>query len=209
MVKRVHLVRHGRTKSNVEQRSAGWNDESILPPWRAAAEAVADALADEHVDRFVASPVTRAVETAQPFAQRLGREPELDDRFGELHVGPWKGHLESDIAETWPDEWRIWRTTPHLLKVEGRETLQELNARVGAALDELVDSLPESGTAVVFTHDAVVRAAVAWALGVGPEIYGHVRVANCSISTVALAGVRRELERSNDVGHLAGLALDE
>jgi len=61
----------------------------------------------------------------------------------------------------------------------------------------------------VFTHDAVVRAGVAWALGVGPEIYRHVRVANCSITTVALVGRRRELVQSNSVGHLAHLVLDE
>ena len=58
--------------------------------------------------------------------------------------------------------------------------------------------------AVVFTHDAVVRAAVAWALGTGPEVYRHLEVANCSITTVrVLDGVRR-LVRANDVGHLNG-----
>jgi broad specificity phosphatase PhoE len=62
--------------------------------------------------------------------------------------------------------------------------------------------------AVVFTHDAVVRAAVAWALGTGPEIYRHVEVANCSIITVGLvAGVRR-LVRTNENAHLEGLALE-
>ena len=59
--------------------------------------------------------------------------------------------------------------------------------------------------AVVFTHDAVVRAAVAWGLGTGPEVYRHVEVANCSITTVGVvAGVRRVV-RTNQTAHLAGL----
>jgi broad specificity phosphatase PhoE len=62
--------------------------------------------------------------------------------------------------------------------------------------------------AVVFTHDAVVRAAVAWGLGTGPEVYRHVEVANCSITTVGVvAGVRR-LVRANQTAHLAGLGLE-
>ena len=43
----------------------------------------------------------------------------------------------------------------------------------------------------------MVRAAVAWALGTGPEIYRHVEVDYCSITTVGVvAGVRR-LVRTN------------
>jgi len=202
-------VRHGRTASNRTHRTMGWSDEGILPAWGAAAEAAAEALAGERIARIVSSPLARAVETAGPLAARLGVEPVLDARFGELRVGPWQGWTESEIAERWPDAWRIWRTTPHTLELDGRETLAQLNARVADALEELIGGLPEGGAAVVFTHDAVVRAAVAWVLGVGPEIYRHVRVANCSITTVALVGDRRELVRSNDIGHLAGLALDE
>lgn len=204
----VHLVRHGRTASNLAHRAMGWSDEGILPAWASAAEAVADALAAEPIDRLVSSPMARARETAAPLVQRLGMDLQLDDRVAELQVGPWQGWTEAEIAERWPEAWRTWRTVPHALELEGRETLKALNARVGEALDELVDALPEGRAAVVFTHDAVVRATVAWALGTGPEIYRHVRVANCSITTVALVGDRRELVRSNDVSHLADLALD-
>ncbi|MFS8584445.1 MAG: histidine phosphatase family protein [Acidimicrobiia bacterium] len=208
-VKRVHLVRHGRTASNVVHRTMGWSDEGIVPAWHAAAEAVAEALAGEPIDHLVSSPLARAVQTAEPLARRLGRDPVLDERFGELRVGPWQGYTEDEIAERWPEEWRVWRTAPHTLEMEGRETLKQLNARVAEALDELFDSLAEGRVAVVFTHDAVVRAGVAWALGTGPEIYRHVRVANCSITTVALVGDRRELVHANTTGHLAHLALDE
>ena len=75
-------------------------------------------------------------------------------------------------------------------------------------VDELFADLVDGRVAVVFTHDAVVRAAVAWALGTGPEIYRHVEVANCSITTVGVvAGVRR-LVRTNENAHLEGLALE-
>ena len=84
---RVHLVRHGRTASNRERRTMGWLDEAIDPGWARAAAAVADVLAREPVDWLVSSPLARAVQTAAPLAALLGREPIVDDRFGELRVG--------------------------------------------------------------------------------------------------------------------------
>ena len=48
------------------------------------------------------------------------------------------------------------------------ETVADLNGRVTGALDELFADLVDGRVAVVFTHDAVVRAAVAWALRTGP-----------------------------------------
>ena len=207
-MRRVHLVRHGRTASNRERRTMGWLDEGIEPGWVRAATAVADALGQEPVDWIVSSPLARALQTAAPLAARLSRRPVLDDRFGELRVGPWEGCTEDEIAERWPEHWQRWRSEPHAFDVEGQETLAELNARVAGALDELFAGLVDGRVAVVFTHDAVVRAAVAWALGTGPEIYRHVEVANCSITTVGVvAGVRR-LVRTNEDGHLEGLGLE-
>jgi broad specificity phosphatase PhoE len=205
---RVHLVRHGRTASNRERRTMGWLDEGIEPEWVRAAAAVADVLGQEPVDRLVSSPLARALQTAAPLAARLSRQPLLDERFGELQVGHWEGYTEDEIADRWPEHWRRWRSEPHALELDGRETVADLNARVAGALDELFADLVDGRVAVVFTHDAVVRAAIAWALGAGPEIYRHVEVANCSITTVGLvAGVRR-LVRTNNTAHLEGLALE-
>ena len=110
------------------------------------------------------------MQTAAPLAARLGRQPIVDDRFGELRVGHWEGYTEDEIAQRWPEQWQRWRSEPHALEVEGRETLADLNVRVAGALDELFADLVDGRVAVVFTHDAVVRAAVAWALRTGPFI---------------------------------------
>src|SRR3954452_16025558 len=138
---RVHLVRHGRTASNRERRTTGWLEEGIEPGWVRAAEAVADVLAQEPVDWLVSSPLARAVQTAAPLAALLGRQPILDDRFGELRVGPWEGLTEDEIAERWPEHWQRWRSEPHALQLVGRETLADLNARVAGALDGLFADL--------------------------------------------------------------------
>ncbi|HVF07202.1 MAG TPA: histidine phosphatase family protein [Actinomycetota bacterium] len=203
----VHLVRHGRTAWNVDHRTMGWLDERIEPGWHAAAAAVGGVLEHEAVDRVISSPLARAIETAEPLAAALGMDIERDESFGELRVGDWEGLREDEIAVRWPDEWALWRSDPAALRRLGRETLAELNGRVAEALDGVAGGLYPGRAAVVFTHDAVVRAAVAWALSVGPEIYRHVQVDNCSITTVAVSLNERRVVRTNDTCHLAGLVL--
>jgi broad specificity phosphatase PhoE len=184
----------------------GWLDETIEDAAVADACAVADALAREPVTVIVSSPLRRAIDTAGPLADRLGLGMVLDDRFGELRVGGWEALTEDEISQRWPEHWATWRSEPHRLEVDGRETLAALNSRVGEALDELAASA--GGAAVVFTHDAVARAAIAWALHTGPEIYRHVEVDNCSITTVRVIDGVRRLVRSNVVAHLPGPAVE-
>jgi broad specificity phosphatase PhoE len=201
------LVREAEA-SNRERRTMGWLDEGIEPGWVRAAAAVADVLAQEPVDWLVSSRLARAVPTAAPLAALLSpsadRRRPLRGAAGRALGGLYGGRDRRAVAGALA----AMAVGAPCLEVEGRETLADLNARVAGGLDELFAELVDGGVAVVFTHDAVVRAAVAWALGTGPEIDRHVEVANCSITTVGVvAGVRR-LVRTNENAHLEGLALE-
>ena len=102
-------MRHGRTAWNTQKRVMGWLDESIEPTSLGDAKAVARALAGEDVGSIVSSPLRRALATAAPLAALVGLEPRIDERFGEMHVGPWEGLSEEEVATQWPTEWQRWR----------------------------------------------------------------------------------------------------
>ena len=200
----IHVVRHGRTRSNRVGLVMGWADESIEPDQHDAADAVAVRLAAAPAPvRVVSSPLARARDTAAPLAAALTVDLETDARLGELYQGPWQGLAESEVARRWPLEWSVWRTAPETLDLDGRETLTALYARVADAFDDLVRS-SDAATVVVFTHDAVVRAAVAWTLRVGPATYRHIDVANCSITTIHASSTGLRLVALNDTSHLPG-----
>lgn len=107
------------------------------------------------------------------------------------------------MTRRWPLEWSVGRTAPETLDLDVRETLKALYARVADAFDDPVRS-SDAATVVVFTHDAVVRAAVAWTLRVGPATYRHIDVANCSITTIHASTSRPRLVALNDTSHLRG-----
>jgi glucosyl-3-phosphoglycerate phosphatase len=200
----IHVVRHGRTRSNCVGLVMGWADESIEPDQHDAAVAVAARLAAAPAPvRVVSSPLARARDTAAPLAAALTVDLETDARLGELYQGPWEGLAESEVARRWPLEWSVWRSAPETLDLDGRETLTALYARVADAFEDLVRS-SVAATVAVFTHDAVVRAAVAWTLRVGPATYRHIDVVNCSITTIHASTSGARLVALNDTSHLLG-----
>jgi broad specificity phosphatase PhoE len=71
------LLRHGQSEFNLHftatRRDPGIKDPRLTPLGHQQAEAAAEALAGEHeIRRIIASPYTRALQTAAPLARRLG-----------------------------------------------------------------------------------------------------------------------------------------
>jgi broad specificity phosphatase PhoE len=70
------LLRHGQSEFNLHfsatRRDPGIADPRLTPLGHQQAEAAAAALAEEGITRIIASPYTRALQTAAPVAQRLG-----------------------------------------------------------------------------------------------------------------------------------------
>ena len=70
------LIRHGQSEFNLHFSATridpGIPDPKLTPLGEAQAEAAAETLASAGITRIIASPYTRAMQTAAPFARRLG-----------------------------------------------------------------------------------------------------------------------------------------
>lgn len=70
------LLRHGQSEFNLHfsatRRDPGIKDPRLTPLGHQQAEAAAEALAGQGIRRIIASPYTRALQTAAPLARRLG-----------------------------------------------------------------------------------------------------------------------------------------
>jgi broad specificity phosphatase PhoE len=172
------LVRHGRTATNAEGRLLGHADPPLDGVGRAQARAVAAELAPLIGDaRVVSSPLGRTRETAEIIC----RGPvEIDERWIELDYGAFDGRPLLDIeAETWA----TWRADPDFAPERG-ESLRALSERVETACAALIVDAAERDVVVV-THVSPLKAAVVWALGVGPEVTWRMFVAPGSITRIA------------------------
>jgi broad specificity phosphatase PhoE len=101
------LVRHGQSEFNVvysvTRQDPGIQDPKLTDEGRRQAAAVADALADRDLAEVLSSPYTRALETADIIAGRLGLPIRIEPLVRELcrfqcDVGSPRSHL----LQRWP-----------------------------------------------------------------------------------------------------------
>ncbi len=190
------VVRHGRTDANASGLLLG---RRLDPGLDALGERQARALADALPAgaRVISSPLQRTRETAAA----LGRAVEIDDRWIELDYGDLDGTPLRDVPA---DVWAAWRADPSLAP-GGGESLVDLGERVRAACADLAEEAAERDVVVV-THVSPVKAALAWALGVGDDVSWRAYVAPASITRIATAGPNPSLHSFNGCDHLAGLS---
>ena len=190
----LFVVRHGRTEANAGGLLLGRADPVLDDVGRGQAAQIAAAVPDGA--RLVSSPLRRCVETAAA----IGGAVETDERLLELNYGEFDLR---PLAEISAETWARWRADPDFRPPEG-ETLRELATRVGAALDDLASAAVD-GDVVVVTHVSPIKAALAWALGVGVEISWRSFVAQASITKIAVGDRGPSLHEFNSVAHLRSI----
>jgi broad specificity phosphatase PhoE len=190
------VVRHGRTEANASGLLLGRRlDPALDPLGERQAAALAEALPP--AARVISSPLQRTRQTAAA----LGRPVEVDERWIEVDYGDLDGTPLRDVPA---EVWAAWRDDPTLAP-GGGESLRDLGVRVRAACTDLADEASTSDVIVV-THVSPVKAALAWALGVGDEVAWRAYVAPASITQIATAGSQPSLHAFNGCAHLDGLS---
>lgn len=143
------LVRHGRTEWNAIGRLQGREDIPLDDVGTAQAAAAALMLAEEHWDAVVASPLGRALGTAELIASACGLPaPSTDPDLVERHYGLAAGLHDHEVTARWPD-WVL----------PGSESRLEVYDRVRPVLLRLAGAYP-SGRVVVVSHGGVIRSVV-------------------------------------------------
>ena len=160
---KIALIRHFPTAWNGEARLQGQADIPLTddardklrglampPPWNAV--------------RLIASPLSRALETAQILAD--GREIVTEPRLVELSWGEWEGRQAKDLAVDPTANFRpthLWGPDDH---APGGESPAQAWARTQPALVDIA----RGDTAVLVTHKALMRLILRHAGIAEPEI---------------------------------------
>jgi broad specificity phosphatase PhoE len=143
---RIYMIRHGKPAATWGQASDG--DPGLDETGKAQARAVRDVLLalPQPPRLVVSSPLRRCRETAQPLADALGVEPQIDDRFGEV---PTPAALAPEERPAWLRNafGGLWR------EIRGDLDYDAWRRTVAAALTEYAG-------AAVFSHYVAINAAV-------------------------------------------------
>lgn len=176
----IALVRHGETATNRAGLLLGRADPVLTEVGRAQVAGVVAALAAGRAPvAVVTSPLLRTVETATAIAAHFGLEIERDERLVELDYGEWDERGFGDVPA---EELRRWRADPTFVP-PGGESLVAVQERTAACVAELLDRAGD-GLIVAVSHVSPIKAAVAWALDVGPEVAWRMRLDLASITRI-------------------------
>jgi glucosyl-3-phosphoglycerate phosphatase len=158
------LLRHGRTDWNAARRIQGQADSQLDDLGHAQAEAVAPVLAALAPSVVWSSDSDRARSTASYVASTLGLTPTFDARLREYSLGHREGLFHHEFEAEAPAEYAEF-VRANWDAVPGAEKHAEVASRMSAALTEVAAAVPEDGVALVVSHGAAIRTAVASLLG--------------------------------------------
>jgi 2,3-bisphosphoglycerate-dependent phosphoglycerate mutase len=206
---RFIVVRHGETAWNAQGRIQGHLDSPLNEEGMAQALLLAERLAAQPFDHFYSSDLGRALQTAQPLADRTGKQPVPDRALRERGLGVFQGLTAAQCRDAYPEDYGRFHDRDPDHAMPGGESIRELNLRVAACFEDLATR--HAGQCVVaVTHGGVLDA-----------LYRHVtrmaleRPRDFTVYNGSVNQLRREqggwvLEGWGDISHLTrDAALDD
>jgi probable phosphoglycerate mutase len=153
----VYLARHGQTAYNLERRFQGHLPVPLDDTGRTQAADLADRASTHEFAALWCSPLTRARETADIVAERIGIEPREDPRLMETDAGAWTNRLFTDVHAEDPEAFAGFIGGDPSFAFPGGESFAQQGVRVAAALADIEQrELP----ALVVCHGVVIRIAL-------------------------------------------------
>ena len=163
---------------------------------RAQAERLAVRLSRESVAAVQSSPLERARETAEPIARQFGLGVEVADAMNEIEVGEWSGTPFDELRDD--PRWTLWNSARSVTRAPGGETMLEVQARTLAHMETLRARFADQGVVIV-SHADVIKAALAYCLGLSLDGLQRFDIAPASLSTVVIGDWGAKVLSVNEV----------
>lgn len=185
------LVRHG-----LPERSAVTDDPPLAAAGLNQARRVAKALLRERIDAVFASPMLRAVQTAEPYAALVDRAIQTHGGIVEFDRG---SGAYVPMEELKRDDYEAW--TAFVERGQDPD-IAAFQKTVVTALEDIVAQ--NSGkTVAVFCHGGVINVWTAHVLGMAPRLFFEPGYTSVHRYLCARSG-QRNLLSLNDMAHLRG-----
>ena len=191
------LIRHGENNFVKQGRLPGrLPDIHLNEHGQEQATAVAESLKKLPIRAIYASPLERAVETAEPLAKALGLEIQLRPALLDTHVGEWEGQLVKKLRKL--PLWQQVQQQPSEVRFPEGESFLELQERLVKEIDAIRLSHKAKDMVAVVFHCDPIKLVLAHYIGLPLDGFQKLGVSPGSVSVLMLG---------KSGGHLAALNL--
>ncbi len=176
-MKKIYFTRHGESLWNVEMKICGASDIALTERGHEQAKELAGMIKERidageiHIDEIIASPLSRAYDTAKHVADITGLPLRVDERLREQHFGKYEG--SNRHGELFRMEKRNF-----INSYEGGESMLRLAQRIYNLLDELK---VDDKIYLLVAHNGIVRSVNSYFYDMTNEEYGDFGIKNCEL----------------------------
>jgi broad specificity phosphatase PhoE len=160
------FLRHGESIGNAQSRWQGQSDYALTEKGRAQARALAERWKSESVrfDLVIASPLSRAKETAEIVASTLDAKVEFDPILLERHIGEMEGLTAEEVRKRPQPPY----VTPYDSIGGAGEGDWALFLRAGQALHRLLRR--PAGSYLIVSHGGLLNQLMNAIIGIAPHV---------------------------------------
>ncbi|MEA4816499.1 MAG: histidine phosphatase family protein [Lachnospiraceae bacterium] len=201
---KIYFVRHGETAWNIEARYQGITDIPLSEKGVAQSKLLSERFKKINLDKIYASPLSRAIATANAVAKPKNMNIELLDEFIEINFGEWEGktihELQSEYGETYMD----FFNNPYATPFPGDGSFDIVEKRVCNGIKKIILENDDKNIMVV-SHGGVLRLMVINILGLPKTMYKKLWLDNTSVTVIDSVNGELFLRTLNDKAHLENI----
>jgi probable phosphoglycerate mutase len=203
---KILLTRHGHVEGIKPERFRGRAPLTLTARGRAQAAAVAQRIADAwQPSHIYTSPLDRCVETAAAIAKACAITAKTCEELNDIDYGAWQFKTFAEAKALDPSLFAAWFATPHLVRFDGGESLQDVAARVADAV-RMVLARHADETIVLVGHDSVNRVLLLGCLDLPLSAYWRIAQEPCCINEIDIGGGGVCIRGINATQHLDAIA---
>jgi broad specificity phosphatase PhoE len=200
----IYLVRHGQTAWNKEEIFRGRTDVPLDETGLRQAELVGQYFKGMEIHAIYSSPLSRAWQTAQKVAQFHDLKVQPLQGIIDMSFGNWEGRPHQEIRQSDSNTYRQWVETPHLVRLPGGESLDDVRVRAMAAVEELIRNHPGK-TLILVTHRVVNKVLICGILSLDNSHFWQITQDTTAINLIQYRNGKYILSLMNETCHLKPL----
>jgi len=200
----IYLIRHGQTAWNKEEIFRGRTDIPLDETGLKQAELVGQYFKGMEIQVIYSSSLSRAWQTAQKVAQFHHLKVQPLDGIIDMSFGKWEGRPHQEIREIDKETYRQWVETPHLVRLPGGESLDDVRVRAMAALEEVIRKNPGK-TLVLVSHRVICKVLICAILDLDNSHFWQITQDTTAINLIQHRTGKYILSLMNETCHLKPL----
>ena len=204
---RLYFMRHGETVWNTERRYQGMTDIELSEEGLRQAECAAKRFKNIKIDKIYASPLKRAMKTAEKIAAEKGLEIISEDDFREIHFGEWEGKTVPELTEKYGESYTNFIREPHKYGFPGEGSVENVINRIKPGIDKLIAE--DEGNVLIVSHGGIIRLMIIYIMGLDSSWFTKMWINNTGVSIIEIKDGRKLLLTLNDSAHLAETGQNE